>query len=58
MARQSLVSRGLLIFNVSRSHSDTPHPLGLLWTNYQPIIENSDKAQQSKETDIYAPGRI
>ena len=31
----------LLILEVSRSHSDTPHSVGLLWTNGQPDAETS-----------------
>jgi len=27
------VGQGLLIFEDSRSHSDTPHSIGLLWTS-------------------------
>ena len=30
MARQLVVDQGLLIVEASRSHSDTPHPVGLL----------------------------
>jgi len=33
MARQHQVDRqGLLIIEAARSHSDTPHSAGLLWT--------------------------
>jgi hypothetical protein len=32
---------GLLIFKVSRSHSDTPHSVGLLWKSDQPDVETS-----------------
>ena len=35
MGRQSLVCQGLLIVEVSISHSDTPHSVGLLWTSDQ-----------------------
>ena len=31
----------LLIIEVSRSHSDTPHSVGLLWTSDQPVAETS-----------------
>ena len=30
-----------LIFEVSRSHSDTPHSVGLLWTSDRPVAETS-----------------
>jgi hypothetical protein len=35
MAQQPLVGQGLLIIEASRSHSDTPHSIGLLWTSDQ-----------------------
>ena len=35
MARQSLTGQGILIIEVSRSHSDTSHAVGLLWTSDQ-----------------------
>jgi hypothetical protein len=37
----ALVSLGLLTVEVSRTHSDTPHSVGLLWTNDQPVAETS-----------------
>jgi hypothetical protein len=39
VAQQPLVSQGLLIVETSRSHSDTPHSVGLLWTSDQPVAE-------------------
>jgi len=33
MTQKTLVDQGLLIMEASRSHSDTPHSVGLLWTN-------------------------
>jgi hypothetical protein len=41
LARQPPVSHGLLIHEVSRSHSDTPHSVGLLWTSDQLEAETS-----------------
>jgi len=41
MARQRLVGKGLLIIEASRSHSDTPHSAGLLWTSDQLVTETS-----------------
>jgi len=35
------VDQGLLIIEALRSHSDTPHSVGLLWTSDQPIAETS-----------------
>ena len=49
-----------LFTEASRSHSDTPHSIGLLWTSDQPDAKTSlsDNTQYSQETDIHAPGRI
>ena len=41
MAQQPLVGQGLLIIEASRSHSDTSHSVGLLWTSDQPVAETS-----------------
>jgi hypothetical protein len=41
MAQQPLVCQGLLIMQASRSHSDTPHSVGPLWTSDQPDAEMS-----------------
>jgi hypothetical protein len=41
MHRHPLVGHGLLIIEASRSHSDTPHSVGLLWTSDQPDAEKS-----------------
>jgi len=48
---------GLHITEVSRSHSNTPHSVGLLWASNQPITETSTW-QHSQQTGIHAPGRI
>jgi hypothetical protein len=37
----ALTGKGLLIFAASRSHSDTPFSVGLLWTSDQPDAETS-----------------
>jgi hypothetical protein len=34
--------QGLLTVEASRSHSDTPHSVGLLWTSDQPDAETSE----------------
>ena len=39
--RESIVGQGLLIVEASRSHSDTPHSVGLLWTSDQPDAETA-----------------
>jgi len=41
MAQQPLVSQGLLIIEASRSHSNTPHSLRLLWTREKTDAETS-----------------
>jgi hypothetical protein len=51
MAQQPLVGQGLLIIEASRSHSDTPHSVGLFWRQ-RPLLDNT---QHSQETDIHAP---
>ena len=40
-AQQPLEGLGLLIIEASRSHSDTPQSVGLLWTSDQPDAETS-----------------
>jgi hypothetical protein len=41
MTQQPVVGQGLLIVDVSKSHSDTPHSVWLLWTGDQPDAETS-----------------
>ena len=41
MARQPLVGQDLLIVEASRSHSDTPHSVGLRWTCEWPVAGTS-----------------
>jgi hypothetical protein len=41
MERQPLVGQAVLIVEVSRSHSDKPHSVGLLWTSDQPDAQTS-----------------
>lgn len=49
----ALGGHGFLIFEVSRSHSDTPHSVGILWTS--PSQRRlSDNTQNSQETVIIA----
>jgi hypothetical protein len=54
MARPPLVGHGLLIIEASRSHSDTPDSVGLLWASDQPLVETSTR-QHRQQTDIHAP---
>jgi hypothetical protein len=58
MAQKSLVGKGLLIIEASRSHSDTPHSVWHLWTGDQPDVKTSTWKHTTFKTDIYAPGRI
>jgi hypothetical protein len=41
MAQQPLVEQILLIIEASRSHSDTQHLVGLLWTSDQLVADTS-----------------
>ena len=41
MVRQPLGGLGRLIIEASRSHSDTPQSVGLLWTSDQPVTQTS-----------------
>jgi len=58
MAQRPLVVQDHLIIVASQSHSDTPHSVGLLWTSDQPVIENSDITQHSKQRDIHGPVEV
>jgi hypothetical protein len=53
MAQQPLVGQGLLIIEGLRSHSDTPHSMGLLWASDQPNAENSTWQHTTVTTDRY-----
>jgi hypothetical protein len=57
MAQQPLVCQGLLI-EASRSYSDTPLSIGLLWTGDHPDAETSTRQRTTRETDILALGGI
>jgi hypothetical protein len=52
MAPQRLVDEGLLIIEASRSHSDTPHSVGLLWTKNQPVAEISKPNTRKTQTSM------
>ena len=41
MAQQPPVGQGVVNIEASRSHSDTPHSVGLLWTRDQPDTQTS-----------------
>jgi len=53
MAQQPLVGQDLPIIESSRSHSDIPQSVGLLWTSDQrdqPDAQTSDNTQHSQQT--------
>ena len=42
----ALVGLGLLIVDVPRSHSDTPHSAGLLWKSDRPVAETTHNVRK------------
>ena len=54
MVQRPLVDQGLLITEASRSHSDTPHSVGLLWTSDQPDAEASTWQRTTLTRDNYS----
>jgi hypothetical protein len=55
MVQQPPVGQGLLIIEASRSHSDTLHSVGLLWTSDQPGAETSTWQHTTLTRDIHDP---
>ena len=55
-----LVGLGVLAVVESRSHSDTPLSVGLLWMSEGTVAETSlpDNTQHLQETDIHSPRGI
>ena len=53
MAQQPLVGQGILIIKALRSHSDTPHSVGVISSSQRPLPDNT---QHSQQTDIHVPG--
>jgi hypothetical protein len=51
MAQQSLKGQGLLVFKASRSHSDTPVSVGLIWKSDQLVAEASTYEHTTFTTD-------
>ena len=41
MAQKPLQNQSLLIIGALRSHSDTAHSVGLLWTSDRPVLETN-----------------
>jgi hypothetical protein len=59
VGQQPLVCQGFLKIEASRSHSDTPHWVGLLWTSDQSNANmTTHNTQHSHDTDIHAPGGV
>jgi len=56
MAQQPPVGQGFLIIEASRSHSDAPHSVRLLWTSDQTDAETSTWQPTALTTDNPAPG--
>jgi len=54
MAQKPLVGQGLLIIEASRSHSDTPHSVGLFWTSDELDAENSAWQHTRPSRDRYS----
>jgi len=57
VVQQPYSGQGRLIVEVSRSFSDTPHTVGLLWTRDRPR-PLSDNTQHSQQTDFILPARF
>jgi len=47
------VGQGILIIEASRSHSDTPHLVGLLCMSDQPYSENTTWQHTTRTRDIH-----
>jgi hypothetical protein len=59
IAKRPLTDHSFLIIEAARSHSDTPHSLGLLWASDQPDTETlPDKTQNCRKIHIHEPGGI
>jgi hypothetical protein len=57
MEQQPPASQDLLIIEASRSHSGTPHWVGLLWTSSQPVAKTATW-HHTRQKGIHAPGAI
>jgi hypothetical protein len=59
MEQQPCSSLGRLISEVSRSHTDTPHSVGLLGARDRSVeVAATHTTQQTQETNSHAPGGI
>jgi len=57
LAQQAPVGQGLLIHEVSRSHSDTSQSVGFLWSSDQPVVETSTWQYTTLITDRHPCSR-
>jgi hypothetical protein len=51
MVQQLLLGQDLLVLETSRSHSDTPRSVGILWTNDQPDVGTSTRQPETPTRD-------
>jgi hypothetical protein len=59
MVQRAPVGNGVLLFEASLSHTETPQSAGLLWTSDRLVEEvQPDNTQQSQQTDIHTLGGI
>jgi hypothetical protein len=59
MAQQPPVGQDVLIIDASRSHSDTPHSVGFLWTSDQQDAETSTSLHTTLTRDRHpCPRRV
>jgi hypothetical protein len=60
VAQQPKSGLGRLLLEITRSHSDTPHFVGFLWTSDQPVEQTStwQYTNTHKRKNIHAPGGI
>jgi hypothetical protein len=55
---RALVGQGLFVIEASRSHSDTPQSVGLLWASDRPVAEISTLQHATLTTDVHDPSWI
>ena len=55
MTQQTLAGQGLITIEASRSDSNTPHSVGLLWAGDQPDAETSTRKHTTLTTGIQTP---
>jgi len=58
MVRHPIMGQGILIVEASRSHSDTPHSVRIIWTSVATQKPLTGNTQHSQQTDIHAVSGI